>query len=326
MVDQVDPLLVIVGPTAVGKTRVAIDLGRRLDGEVISADSRQVYRYMDIGTAKPTSKQRSQVPHHLVDILDPSEQLSLAVFQQLAYQAIDDVTKRGKLPFLVGGTGQYVTAIVEGWGIPRVEPQPHLRADLSVYANVYSPTALHHWLSRVDPTAADSIDYRNVRRVIRALEVFLVSGRPISDHQRKSPPPYRILQIGLTRTRDALYKRIDCRVDEMVKAGLVDEVRALVDAGYSWDLPSMAGLGYRQFAPFFAGKSTLAETVSLIKAETHRFVRHQDTWFRRNDETIRWYDLGETGPTEIIEDVQSWLDDQSRDGSRSDGLPTAGSG
>lgn len=318
MIDRLDPLVVIVGPTAVGKTAVAIELARRLRGEVISADSRQVYRQMDIGTAKPTAMQRTQVPHHLVDILDPSEHLSLAVFQQLAYEAIADVTERGKLPLLVGGTGQYVTAIVEGWGIPRVEPLPALRADLAVFANIYSPTVLHDWLKRVDPTAADSIDYRNVRRVIRALEVFLISGRPISDHQRKSPPPYRILQIGLTRSRDALYQRIDRRVDRMMEAGLLDEVRALVDAGYDWDLPSMAGLGYRQFAPFFAGEATLTETVSLIKTETHRFVRHQDTWFRRNDETIHWYDLVETRPTEIVENVQSWLDDQSPGGSRSD--------
>jgi len=312
MAEQHAPLLVIVGPTAVGKTAVSIELALHLGGEIISADSRQVYREMDIGNAKPTPKQRDQVPHHLVDILNPSEELSLATFQEMAYAAIADVTKQGKLPILVGGTGQYVKAIVEGWGIPRVEPQPALRQDLAVFADVYSPTVLHHWLTEVDPAAAQAIDYRNVRRVIRALEVYLISGTPISIHQQKTPPPYHILQIGLTRPREILYERIDHRVDQMMDEGLLAEVNMLIASGYDWDLPSMAGLGYRQFAAYFAGESTLEETVTFIKTETHRFVRHQDTWFRRDDEAITWYDLEGTDTSTIMNEVQAWLGSDQR--------------
>lgn len=307
------PLVVIVGPTAVGKTAVAVQLARRFNGEVISADSRQVYRQMDIGTAKPSTADRTAVPHHLVDILEPDEQLTLAEFQEMAYAAIKDVTRRGNLPFIVGGTGQYVKAIVEGWNIPRVKPDAALRADLAAFAAVYSPTVLHDWLRRVDPLAADTIDYRNVRRVIRALEIFLLSGKSKSSHERRRPPPYRILQIGLTRPRSDLYQQIDQRVDQMMAEGLLEEVRRLLDAGYAWDLPAMAGLGYRQFLPYFAGEAQLDETVTLIKTETHRFVRQQDTWFRRDDPAISWFDLETTDWSQIAEFLESWLDAGNQD-------------
>lgn len=301
------PLLVIVGPTAVGKTSVAIDLARSLNGEIVSSDSRQVYRRMDIGTAKPAPEERAAVPHHLFDVLDPDENLTLAVFQQMAYKAIDDIHRRSRLPILVGGTGQYVRAVVEGWGVPEVAPFPALRADLASFADVYGPTALYGWLRRVDEPAAQTIDYRNVRRVIRALEVYLVTGTPISVHQMKQPPPYQILQIGLTRPREVLYRRIDDRVDRMMEDGLLAEVRGLLSAGYGWNLSSMASLGYRQFAGFFDGKATLDETVEFIKAETHRFVRHQDTWFRRDDPSIVWFDLEVSGPDQIEAHVSVWL-------------------
>jgi tRNA dimethylallyltransferase len=310
MAEPYPPLVVIVGPTAVGKTAVALEMARQLGGEIISADSRQVYRQMDIGTAKPTPDERAAIPHHLVDVLDPEEHLTLATFQEKAYAAIADVTSRSRLPILAGGTGQYVKAVVEGWGIPRVDPHPALRADLAVYADVYSPTALHDWLRRVDPLAAEMLDYRNVRRVIRALEVLLVSGKPISDHQRKHAPPYRIFQIGLTRSRVALYQRTDQRIDLMIEKGLEEEVRCLVAAGYEWDLPAMAGLGYRQFAAYLAGEATLAETVALIKTETHRFVRNQDTWFRRDDPQINWFDLEIKDTTDVVEAVRNWLESE----------------
>jgi tRNA dimethylallyltransferase len=301
------PLLVVVGPTAVGKTGIAIRLAEALDGRIISADSRQVYAGMDIGTAKPTPAEQARAPHALVDIRQPDERLTLAEYQDMAYEAIEAAHAAGRLPILVGGTGQYVRAVVEGWGIPRVAPQPGLRADLTGMAYVYGATALHAWLAEIDSAAAEAIDYRNVRRVVRALEVCLVAGEPISVLQERHPPPYRIMQIGLTQPRESLYRRIDTRVDAMMAAGLADEVRGLLEAGYGWDLSSMSSLGYRQFAPYFEGKITLEEAADAIKRETRRFVRQQATWFRLDDPAIRWFDLDEVGFGEILGVVRGRL-------------------
>ncbi|HEC21400.1 MAG TPA: tRNA (adenosine(37)-N6)-dimethylallyltransferase MiaA [Chloroflexi bacterium] len=301
------PLVVIVGPTAVGKTAAALEIARATGGEIISADSRQVYRYMDIGTAKPTPEERQLVPHHLVDFLDPDEELTLAQFQRMAYAAIDRVRARGRLPLLVGGTGQYVRAVVEGWGIPHVPPQPELRADLESFADVYGPPALYAHLVRVDPQAAEAIDWRNVRRVVRALEVYLITGQPISQLQKRTPPPYRILQIGLTRPRPALYARVDERVDRMIENGLVEEVRRLLEMGYSWDLPALSSLGYAQIGEYLRGEVTLEEAIAAIKRETRRFIRQQYTWFRPDDPAIRWFDLEETPVSDVVAFVQRWL-------------------
>jgi len=284
-------LLVIVGPTAVGKTALALRLGKALGGEVVSADSRQVYRGMDIGTAKPTAEERARIPHHLMNIRDPDEPLSLAEYQALAYRAIDDSLARGKLPMLVGGTGQYVHAVAEGWGIPAVPPDEALRAELYAEAETAGPQALHARLRALDPVAAERIDPRNVRRVVRALEVCLIAGQPISELQRKTPPPYRVLQVGLTRPRPALYRRADDRVEGMMAAGLVDEVRRLVEAGYGWHLPAMSGLGYREIGAYLRGEIPLEEAALCIKRETRRFIRHQYNWFRLSDPHIRWFDL-----------------------------------
>jgi tRNA dimethylallyltransferase len=281
-------LVVIVGPTAVGKTALALRLGEDLGGEVVSADSRQVYRGMDIGTAKATPDERARVPHYLIDVLDPDETLTLAQFQRLAYTAIDDILAREKLPLLVGGSGQYVRAVVEGWGVPEVAPQARLRAALEGL----SSTELARWLATLDPVAAGRIDRRNRRRVIRALEVTLVTGRPISEQQRKSPPPYRILQIGLKLARPLLYQRIDARVDQMMQAGLLDETRRLA-ARYGWDVPAMSGLGYAQLGAYLRGEIDLDEAVRAIKHETHRFVRQQANWFKPDDPAIHWFDDAE---------------------------------
>ncbi len=292
-------LLVVVGPTAVGKTALALRLGQALGGEVVSADSRQVYRGMDIGTAKPTVEERARVAHHLIDLRQPDEPLSLAEYQALAYRAIDDVLARGRLPMLVGGTGQYVRAVVEGWGIPAVPPDEALRAALYAEAETRGAEALHARLQALDAAAAGRIDARNVRRVVRALEVCLVAGRPISELQRKSPPPYRVLQVGLTRPRAALYRRADARVEAMMAAGLADEVRRLVEAGYSWGLPAMSGLGYGQMAGYWRGECSLEEAAQRIKRETRRFIRQQYNWFRLSDPRIRWFDLGAVPLVEV---------------------------
>jgi len=301
------PLIVIVGPTAVGKTRLALCLAQEFDGEIISADSRQVYRGMDIGTAKPTPEERRRVPHHLIDVVAPNETFTLAQYQELAHDTIGDVLARGKPPFLVGGTGQYVTAVVEGWGIPRVPPNEQLRAALCRQAEIEGEEALHARLREVDPAAAERIDPRNVRRVVRALEVYLETGRPISELQRKKPPPYRILQIGLTLDRQELYRRIDERVDRMIEEGLVDEVRGLVEQGYSYDLPAMSGLGYQQIGLYLRGEVSLEEAIQFIKHHTHRFVRHQYNWFGLDDAAIRWFDVLGDPYGEIGELVVSFL-------------------
>jgi len=301
-------LLILVGPTAVGKTALSLRLAEMLDGEIVSADSRLFYRGMDVGTAKPTPEQRACVPHHLIDIADPDETVGLAGFQERAYAAIDAVHARGKLPLLVGGTGQYVRAVVEGWRIPRVPPNPDLRAELEAQARLEGAGALHARLAQLDPVAAERLDYRNVRRVVRALEVCIVTGRPISEQQGKQPPPYRILQIGLTMDREVLYDRTDRRVDGMMDAGLEDEVRRLVEAGYGWRLPAMSGLGYVQFEPYFEGQATLEDAVAEIKLATHRFIRRQYNWFRLDNPAILWFDATEMAVWEKIEStVVEWL-------------------
>ncbi len=298
------PLLTIVGPTAAGKTTLAIHLAQRFNGEIVSADSRLFYRGMDIGTAKPSMAERALVPHHLIDLCAPDETLSLGQYQRLACQTIDAIQTRGRLPILAGGTGQYVWAVVEGWGIPEVAPRPALRAALEELGQ----DTLAAWLVALDPVAAARIEPRNVRRVVRALEVTLVTGRRISDLQRKTPPPYDIYILGLAVDRPTLYRRIDARVDAMMAAGLLDEVTGLLAAGYGAELPPMSGLGYRQLLAYLAGKSSLEEAVERIKFETHRFARQQATWFRRDDPRIMWFDLDEDDQAmEAVAYVEDWL-------------------
>ncbi len=284
-------LIVIVGPTAVGKTQLAFRLCEEFGGEVISADSRQIYKGMDIGTAKPTAEERRRVPHHLVDLVEPDEGFTLVQYQERAYEAIDEVLSRGRLPFLVGGTGLYVKALVEGFSVPRAKPKMVRRGALLKEARERGAEALHARLKEVDPKAAARIDPQNVRRVVRALEVYEATGQPISRLQRKEPPPYRILKIGLTRERKALYQRIDERIDRMMEMGLLEEVKRLVEKGYGYHLPAMSGLGYKQLGLYLWGEVGLAEAVGMIKSETRRFVRQQYKWFRLDDETINWIEV-----------------------------------
>jgi tRNA dimethylallyltransferase len=287
------PLLVIVGPTAVGKTALSLRLAHDFSIEILSADSRQIYRRCDIGTAKPSPQELAKVPHHFVDVVDPDEILTLAQFQEQAFALIDDIHRRGKLPTLVGGSGQWVKAVTEGWGIPRVPPDYELRARLEAQANAEGVDALHGQLAAIDPEAAQKIDARNLRRVIRALEVYQKTGVPISTHQKKSPPPYRVLQIGLTMPRTMLYERVDQRIDLMMERGLLAEVEGLAAAGFDWAMPAMMGLGYKQIGLYLQGEISLDEAVALIKKETRRFVRQQYNWFRLRDERIFWLDVGE---------------------------------
>ena len=288
------PLVVIVGPTGVGKTVLSLTLAQTLDGEIVSADSRQIYRGMDIGTAKPTPAEQARVPHHLIDIVNPDADFGLATYQELAYAAVADIARQGHLPFLVGGTGQYIRAVVEGWRIPRVPPDAALRASLYAEAEQHGCQALYERLLKLDPGVAGLIDARNVRRVVRALEVCIKTGRPFSEQRGREPPPYSVLQIGLTMSREALYRRIDARIDAMIAGGLLKEVRKLLENGYDWTLPAMSSLGYLQLKGYFEGTASLAEAIALIKKETRRFIRHQYNWFRLTDDRIHWFDATES--------------------------------
>jgi tRNA dimethylallyltransferase len=304
-------LIAIVGPTATGKTALAIALAQRLGGEIVGADSRQVYRQMDIGTAKPTAEERALAPHHLIDVVDPDQEFSLAQYLEQAGAALEDVWSRGKQPLLVGGSGQYVWALLEGWRVPRLPPQRELRRELGERADRQGAEALHRELAQVDPKAAARIDPRNVRRVIRALEVHKATGRPISYWQEKGPPPWEVLTLGLTCPRRELYERIDARVDAMMEAGLVDEVKRLLAMGYEPSLASMSGIGYKQVCQHLAGELDLATAVARIKTATHRLARQQYTWFRLDDGRIRWLE-GDGAVDEAVALAERFLEKRAR--------------
>jgi len=289
---RLPPLVVILGPTAVGKTTAAIELALRLQGEVVSADSRLFYRGMDIGTAKPTLEERAGVPHHLVDVSNPDQTWSLALFQEEARRAIGEIHRRGKLPFLVGGTGQYVRAVTHGWKPPAVEPDLRLRAALEAWAARIGPEGLHARLAVLDPLAAQGIDYRNLRRTVRALEVIFSTGRRFSEQRASEPAAYHLLQLGLTRSRSELYERIDARIDLMLEQGLVEEVRGLLQAGFSPELPSFSAIGYREISAYLQGEISLEEARELMKRNTRTFVRRQANWFKLSDPQIHWFQPG----------------------------------
>jgi tRNA dimethylallyltransferase len=288
------PLIAIVGPTAVGKSELALHLAQYFPIEIISADSRQVYRYMDIGTNKPTPAERASVPHHIIDVVDPDEDFSLAMYHQMAIEALKAIQQKGKLPLLVGGSGLYVWSLVEGWKIPQVPPDQKLRRQLESRAEQEDSRSLYRELQDIDPMAAAKINPSNIRRIIRALEIYHAAGQPPSQLQRKEAPGFPILVIGLTRERSELYRKIDWRVDKMIQRGLVEEVEQLLKKGYSPSLPSMSGIGYKQIGQFLRGEMTLPEAIDKIKYETHRLARHQYAWFRLSDSRIHWFDMSGT--------------------------------
>lgn len=282
-------LVAIVGPTGIGKSRLALRLAQAFNGEIVSADSRQVYRYMDIGTAKPTLEERALVPHHLIDVVNPDQDFNLALYQSKVRKIIDDIQRRRKPALLVGGSGLYVWAILEGWRIPAVPPDHVMRQELEARAQSEGVKALYEELKQLDPDAAERIDPRNIRRLIRAIEVSR-QGKPFSRLQGKEPF-VNSLVIGLTTDRTDLYQRIDARVDSMMEKGLLTEVEGLITKGYGFDLSSMSGLGYKQIGMFLQGEIDLPTAIQQIKGNTHRFARHQYNWFRLQDERIHWFDI-----------------------------------
>ncbi len=295
------PLIVIVGPTAVGKTAASIELAKRFGGEIVSADSRLLYRGMDIGTAKPNAAEQRGIPHHLVDVADPDENWSLALYQREAYRVIDDILARGKLPFLVGGTGQYVRSIIEGWQIPPQKPDYDLRDALNHWADEIGAEGLYVRLKTIDADAAVNMDYRNVRRVVRALEVIFKTGERFSDLRRKQQCPYQPVILGIERPREELYERIDRRIEIMLKQGWVDEVKTLLAKGYPPDMPTLSAIGYGEIIQFLQDKLTYEEAIMLIKRNSRTFVRRQANWFKPDDPRIAWFTAG----SDLVDQMES---------------------
>lgn len=301
------PLIVILGPTGVGKTDLAIRLAKRINGEVVSADSRYFYRGMDIGTAKPSEEELDGVPHYLIDVADPDEAWSLGKFKQESTDCIEQILSRGKVPLLVGGTGQYIRAITEGWVVPKLRPNEKLREVLNAWAEEIGAEELYRRLHSIDPAAAENILPGNLRRTVRALEVIFATGKLFSEQRTREPVPYSIFQVGLNMPRQDLFDRIDLRVDRMVEAGFVQEVEALLAKGYDPGLPSMSAIGYRQIADYLLGNSTLEEAVEETKRITKKFVRRQMTWFKPSSPDIHWFEMGETVHQAVEQAVEAFL-------------------
>jgi tRNA dimethylallyltransferase len=287
------PIIVIVGPTASGKTEVSIQLASRLNGEIISADSRQFYQYMDIGTAKPTNKELSLVPHHLINVAHPSSPWSLAGFQESAKNCIEDIYARGKVPFLVGGTGQYVWGLLEGWEVPSQPVNQTLRVCLEAWAAEMGASNFHTILARLDPAAGKIVQPENVRRTIRALEVIFSNGRRFSEQRLKKTPDFDFLILGISWDRPTLYQRVDMRIEIMMNIGLVEEVRSLLNSGLDPQSSAMSAIGYREIVGYLDGKYSLDEAVMLMKRHTRQYIRRQANWFKPTDSRIKWFPAGD---------------------------------
>lgn len=302
-------LVGIVGPTATGKTAVGIELAKMLDGEIISADSMAVYKSMDIGTAKPTPREQAQVPFHLINVVCPDEEFSVAEFKRLAEETIEDILRRGKRPILVGGTGLYMRALTGGLNIPAVPPDWELRERLNTEAAEFGGERLLERLREVDPVTAARLHPKDIKRIIRALEVHAHTGLPISHFHAvagREAAKYDVRLFGLTMSRPTLYKRIDDRVDELIRSGLVDEVRGLLAKSYTLDMTSMRGLGYKEIVGYLLGNYDLETAVSILKRDTRRFAKRQYTWFRA-DASICWIDVEHLGVRETAEHIIGML-------------------
>ena len=284
------PLIVVAGPTASGKTSLAIDIAKTLDGEIVCADSMQIYKYMDIGTAKATRDEQAQCPHHLMDIVEPDCEFSVADYTELAHKTISDIVSRGKTPIMCGGTGLYIDSVVNDVEFGEFENDYTLRRELEELAKKEGSQRLIDMLSEFDPLSAKKLHPNNLKRIIRAIEFYKVSGIPISEHQHMTKlkeSRYNAVEFIIDRERYELYDRINRRVDIMMDEGLTDEVKTLIDRGYSPELNSMQGIGYKELIAYFEGKSTLDEAVDAIKQNSRRYAKRQLTWFRRN-ENIHW--------------------------------------
>ncbi len=301
------PLVVLVGPTAVGKTEISLPLAEEFNGEIVSADSRLFYRGMDIGTAKPSTEEQRRIPHYLIDVANPDETWSLAMYLRAVTEVIRDIHNRGKTPFLVGGTGQYIRAVVEGWEIPAQKPLPDLREALENWGEAIGPEALHARLAVIDREAANRIEARNMRRTVRALEVILGTGRRFSAQRSRRETPYRICQVGLSRPRSELYDRIDRRLVDMMAAGFLEEVAGLLAQGYPPDLPAFSAIGYKELIDHLQGAYSIDEALRLIKRKSRQFVRRQANWFQADDPAIFWVPAGTAAFNRLRFQIQTFI-------------------
>ena len=300
--EKMKPLVVLTGPTAVGKTKLSIQLAEAIGGEIISADSMQVYKTMDIGTAKITKDEMEGVKHYLIDEFNPEEEFNVVKFQQLAKQYIEEIYQKGKIPILVGGTGFYIQAVLNDINFEENEEDHTYREELEQLSKEKGAEYLHSQLKEVDPESANSIHANNIKRVIRALEYHHQTGKKISEHneeQKKKASPYNFAYLVLTHHRDILYRRIDARVDQMIEQGLVEEVQMLLERGYTKDLVSMQGLGYKEIIPYLQGECSLEEAIYILKRDTRHFAKRQITWFKREKEVI-WLNKAEFEDQEEI--------------------------
>lgn len=305
------PLIILTGPTAVGKTKASIGLAKAVDGEIISADSMQVYRHMDIGSAKIKPEEMEGIPHHLIDVLEPDDEFHVVKFQQLAKKAMREIWERGHIPIVTGGTGFYIQALLYDIDFDENEKEDACRKELEAYAREHGAEALHEKLALVDPSSAEMIHPNNIKRVIRALEFYEQTGKRISEHnetQRQRESPYAFAYFVLTDDRAHLYERINRRVDQMIEEGLVNEVQALKDKGYTKQLVSMQGLGYKEILDYLDGNCTLEEAIYTIKRDTRHFAKRQLTWFKRERDVI-WINKQSFGYEEeqILDEMLSKL-------------------
>lgn len=300
---------VIVGATASGKTGVAIELAKRIDGEIISADSMQIYKTMNIGTAKPTVEETEGIPHHLIDCVAPDENFSVARFVQEAEASIAEIMGRGKCPIVVGGTGLYINGLTLPWSFETEDTNPKVRARLEREIKKVGSDSMHRLLERIDPESAKEIHPNNAKRIVRALEIYEVTGmtKSQSDTQGQHRKcTYEYTMMGLRMDRQQLYKNIDRRVDNMIAAGLLDEVQALINRGYSRDLVSLKAIGYKEFFPYFDGEMSFDETLRILKRDTRHFAKRQLTWFRK-DQRIKWFDVNpESDAGAVAEEMLSY--------------------
>lgn len=287
------PLIVIAGPTASGKTSISVALAKKIGGEIISGDSMQVYKHMDIGTAKVTEEEKQGIPHYMIDEFYPDEECSVALFQEKVQHYMNKIYNKGKIPIIVGGTGFYIQAITHDIKFENTVKDEKYRKQLMKEVNLYGPEYLHNKLKQVDPQSAENIHMNNIKRVVRALEYYSQTGEPISKHNRREnerETPYNLAFFALNMDRSTLYSRINQRVDQMIESGLIDEIQSLINKGYSKDLISMKAIGYKEFFPFFEGTLTLEECISNLKRDTRHYAKRQFTWLKHQANPI-WIDV-----------------------------------
>lgn len=309
------PLLIITGPTAVGKTELSLKIAEELQGEIISADSMQIYRYMDIGTAKASAEERKRVRHHMIDIINPDETYSVADYQQEADRLIREICARGSLPIMVGGTGLYIRAVIQGFLFPEMETNHQLRAELTEMARKYGNEYLHQKLAEFDPEHARKIHPNDMRRIIRAIEIFQETGHNMTyylEKQKYTPPRYNTLKIGLIREREELYDRINKRVDLMIKKGLVEEVKNIIKAGFNMSATALQGLGYKEIIGYLKGDYPLEEAIRILKKNTRNYAKKQITWFNR-EKDLHWFNLTGKSDIKVYQEIMALISKWDRD-------------